>query len=910
MQTIRIILSAAKSLQQEKLELADLVENLNHSLESRNANILMLVWDGSETEKNGFKDKISDTDLCLTLYYDTFDESTQSELETAYQSFCEGKNPKKIYVYFKEGETISEKLKAFRDSFPTKYGHFYCSFSNIDTLKADFLLQFMEYQSKNLSTSKMLEVNNGKIIVDGKEYVDLKNVPFAGNNEEYNLLLKSIKKTQKLLAITDEDDPDYADYAADLQDMKEKLSKMESSLWDTALMITRLSTTKCSERLKRAMDLFTAGDNKGAQAVLNEEEIDKDIEHNLNLIKLGEEGKKGLITNIEEIRLKIKTLDNDWEVDDCEQIVSLYQKAISLGRNILDKDNYTDLLWDYAGFLDYQNLYTLADDINKECLALLRDFAQNGNEKAQYDLALFLNKIANIHLKEGLYDVAETELLESLTIRRALTKNNEKYYKPGLARCLEDCAILKTETNNFNEALSYIEEALKYRKDSYTKEEFTNSDSKYAHCLGSYGHVLSEMGRINDAINALNKSTDIYEHILMEKPEDADTLNDLAVYSDNLANLYTEIYKYEIAKEKCKRSLYIHEFLYKKQPNAYRPSYACNLLNIGVICHDMCAYEEALPYTTKACCLFKKMEEMNPGTYIADVALCLMNRANTLCALSDFSQSEEDYSEALSIYKKLAERNDDIYLEYVAKCIIGHCQISNIRLDYSRSCEEYSEAVSIYRSLSQKHPNIYLPELAYTLSLLGWQRINTKEGDIAEKELKEAICIYKNHDNSEYYKPYLAEAYLYLGRIYYDCLEKYDDAIEALQNCILIYNDMNHNNGANFDNEIGIACGDLGNAFHAKKELASAIEMFKKSIESFENIPNRTDTQNSGLANTFNNLAWLYYEKENIEEAEPLARKAVELEEILCTAIGSDTRNIANFRDTLNKILELKNTTL
>ena len=910
MQTIRIILSAAKSLQQEKLELADLVENLNHSLESRNANILMLVWDGSEAEKNDFKDKISDTDLCLTLYYDTFDESTQSELETAYQSLCEGKNPKKIYVYFKDGETVPEKLQAFKDSFPTKYGHFYCSFSNIDTLKADFLLQFMEYQSKNLSTSKMLEVKNGKVTIDGKEYVDLKNVPFAGNNEEYNLLLKSIKKTQKLLAITDEDDPDYADYAADLQDMKEKLSKMEASLWDTALLITRLSTTKCSERLKRAMDLFTAGDNKGAQAVLNEEEIEKDIEHNLNLIKLGEEGKKGLITNIEEIRLKIKTLDNDWEDDNCKQIVALYQKAISLGRNILDKDVFTDLLWDYAGFLNYQNLYSLADEINKECLTFLRDFAQNGNEDAQYDLALFLNQVANIHLKEGLYDVAESELLESLAIRHDLMTNNEKHYKPGLARCLEDCAILKTKVNHFNEALYYIEEALEYRKDSYIKEEFSNSNSKYAHCLGSYGYVLSEMGRIEEAINALNKSTDIYEQILKENPEDVDTLDAIASYSDNLANLYKEIYKYEMAKEKSKRSLDIYEILYKKQPNAYRPGYACNLLNIGVICHDMCAYEEALPYTTKACFLFKKMEEMNPGAYIADVALCLMNRANTLCALSDFSQSEEDYSEALSIYKKLAERNDDIYLEYVANCIIGHCQISNTRLDYSRSCEEYSEAVSIYRSLSKKHPDIYLPELAHALSLLGWQRINTKEGDIAEKELKEAISIYKNHDNSEYYKPDLAEAYLYLGRIYYDCLEKYDDAIEALQNCILIYNDMNHNNGANFDNEIGIAYGDLGNAFHAKKDLASAIEMFKESIESFENIPKRTDTQNSNLANTFNNLAWLYYEKGNIKEAEPLARKAVELEEILCEAIGSDTRNIANFRDTLDKILELKKTTL
>ena len=113
----------------------------------------------------------------------------------------------------------------------------------------------------------------------------------------------------EVLSITDEDDPDYADYAADLQDMKEKLSKMESSLWDTALMITRLSSTKCSERLKRAMDMFAAGDNKGAQAVLNEEEIERDVEHNLHLIQLGEEGRNGLKMNVEEYELKIKPND-------------------------------------------------------------------------------------------------------------------------------------------------------------------------------------------------------------------------------------------------------------------------------------------------------------------------------------------------------------------------------------------------------------------------------------------------------------------------------------------------------------------------------------------------------------------------------------------------------------------------
>lgn len=290
----------------------------------------MLVWDRSEDNKDDFQEKISDKDLCLTLYYDTFDASTQTELETAYQSLCEGKNPKKIYVYFKDGETVPEELQSFRDSFPTKYGHFYCSFSNIDTLKADFLLQFMEYQSKNPGSDKILEVTNGKVTIDGREYVDLKNVPFAGSNEEYNLLLRSINKTQKLLAITEVDDPEYADYAAELQEMKEKLSKMETNLWDTALMITRLSTTKCSERLKRAMDLFSTGDNKRAQAVLNEEEIEHDVEHNLHLMQLGEEGKNGLKINIDEYRLKIKTLENEMSDGWLEQILAVQERILKL----------------------------------------------------------------------------------------------------------------------------------------------------------------------------------------------------------------------------------------------------------------------------------------------------------------------------------------------------------------------------------------------------------------------------------------------------------------------------------------------------------------------------------------------------------------------------------------------------
>lgn len=55
---------------------------------------------------------------------------------------------------------------------------------------------------------------------------------------------------------------------------------MERSLLETAQLITRLSTTVSSARLAEAIRLFEQGDNKGADAVLNLVEIDRDAAAN------------------------------------------------------------------------------------------------------------------------------------------------------------------------------------------------------------------------------------------------------------------------------------------------------------------------------------------------------------------------------------------------------------------------------------------------------------------------------------------------------------------------------------------------------------------------------------------------------------------------------------------------------
>jgi tetratricopeptide (TPR) repeat protein len=78
----------------------------------------------------------------------------------------------------------------------------------------------------------------------------------------------------------------------------------------------------------------------------------------------------------------------------------------------------------------------------------------------------------------------------------------------------------------------------------------------------------------------------------------------------------------------------------------------------------------------------------------------------------------------------------------------------------------------------------------------------------------------------------------------------------------------------------------LGNVYFQKKEWKKAEGFYQKAIQ-----------KDPGNADAFNNLAWLYYtRKENLDQAEKLAQKAVEL--------NPEKEGI--YRDTLEKIRETR----
>jgi tetratricopeptide (TPR) repeat protein len=209
---------------------------------------------------------------------------------------------------------------------------------------------------------------------------------------------------------------------------------MESSLWDTALMITRLSSTKCSERLKRAMDMFSAGDNKGAQAVLNEEEIERDVEHNLHLIQLGEEGRKGLKINIEEYRLKIKTLENEMTEGWLSEVCKLNERIIELtsslyGDNSLEEAQaIMDATESIYLLEDFEKLYQYTQKALNIRVGLLGEMHLD-TAQCYNDLGVVSGKLGNLksyleYAKKGL------EIRENLGAPDALL--SESYNTVGL----------------------------------------------------------------------------------------------------------------------------------------------------------------------------------------------------------------------------------------------------------------------------------------------------------------------------------------------------------------------------------------------------------------------------------------------------------------------------------------------
>ena len=642
MKTIKIFIASSEELKEERVLMASLANELSTRLEKVGIQVIAVEWESldasmdEEHKQEEYNEKLRECDMCMVLYWTRFGMYTKTELDTAYHQKIAGENPQKVWVYFKETDNTSkepsEELKEFRNSFPIKYGHFYTPFANFDTLKAHFLLQFMEYQSQALQGKSLVEVKDGKVTVDGKEYVDLQNVPFAGNNEEYNNLREEIEELKEDLEEMSPDSPRYAKKADKLQKSKEKLAKMESSLWDTALMITKLSTTKCSERLQRAMNLFNQGDNKGAQAILNEEEIEKDVQHNLNLIKLGEEGKKGLKTNIDEYLLKIRTIENEMEKGWLQKRCELCDRVLQLSILLYGEDTKeTAIAYNKCGNAYYLfSNYSQAIEYHKKTLEIRKNVFGVKHPKS----ARSYNNIGHDYYRMGDYPQALQYYQKALEILKEVLGVEH----PNTAGSYVNIGVIYYKMGDYPLALKYQKKALVIKEKVWGVEHPDTANS-----YGNIGNIYLLQGNNYQALEYYQKALEICEKVLgIEHPYTANSYG-------NVGLAYSCIGDYTHALEYQQKALVIKEKVWGVEHPYTANSYG----NVGLAYSCIGDYTHALEYHQKAL----EIRERLLGFAHPDTAKSYENMGSVYSDMGDYTHGLEYYQKALKIEEKILGNN-------------------------------------------------------------------------------------------------------------------------------------------------------------------------------------------------------------------------------------------------------------
>ena len=875
MKTIKIFIASSNELEKERVLMASLANELSTRLEKVGIQVIAVEWESLDASMNEehkqeeYNEKLRECDMCMVLYWTKFGMYTEKELNTAYHEKIAGKNPQKVWVYFKEVDDPSklptEELKNFRDSFPTKYGHFYTPFANFDTLKAHFLLQFMEYQSQALQGKSIVEVKDGKVTVDGKEYVDLQNVPFAGNNEEYQLLQKNLKKTRKLLAVTEMDDPEYVEYATEIEEMEEKLTKMESSLWDTALMITKLSTTKCSERLQRAMELFSKGDNKGAQAILNEEEIAKDVQHNLNLIKLGEEGKKGLKTNIDEYLLKIQTYENEMEEGWEDKIISLYEKCINLGRNRIDDCKNAELLSDYADFLFYQHRYNRVEEIYTEALSLYRIINKTSDIDYEPCIIYCLKQLSLHYIYSNEYEKAEKVLNEILLsqkedgeedeqlryaetiVRLAYLHFNQLHYEKALEECEKSISIFRQ-----HERFGKLCESLYIRgiihkgmgkndlaeKDALEMFDYIKKYEIDNHISGAYnllGNAYNNQLKYNLAINAYQKALDNLKEKSLNNPHPY--LQEIAGNYTNLGHMHRLTNMYNAAYDDFNNARIILRTLVTEDPLQNSETYILCLYSLSDLCKETKQYKEAEEYINEAIDCSRALSKTDAERHLFDLAHSLNVKGIILYEQGKYEDAERTYLESLDIRRKIVADFGEKYLERVAQILSNlgllHCDMKK----FEEAENDYLEALSIYKKIISEYGlDKGGGDINFTLLNLGY--LNR--------------CKHNWQKAIEYYQ------------------ESIDVLNEGFEKGLVREEIVARKNISK--NHVGI-----GYCYRALKQYDNAINSFRIAVKVIDEYLNEENKKvfASVYSTALNECAWSLYKMNDYRKAEPFATKAV-----------------------------------
>ena len=653
-------------------------------------------------------------------------------------------------MYFKDSVEETPVIQTFKDSFATRYGHFFCRFENVDTMRLNFLLQFEAYQNE-IGAGGMLTTRGGRVEADGVPMVELGRVPFASRNPEREQLLADVERARRRVAKY----PDDEELVTEARELEERLQQMEGSLLDTARLITRLSMKASSARLEEAKRLFEAGDNRGANAVLRLEDIDREAEGNARRVREAREMERealaALAVNVEEYRMKVRTLANGMEKGWEREALQVYEQMTSVTRGVLTEEEWLSLAKEYADFAGLHRRHSVAEKMYRACLELYRE-----KIKDEAGLAETLQKLAREHVALGRLEEANKELEEAFdTIP---VDEDEKVFYAKEAAILVEQGRVNVALANFYKAKDCLDSALKLYKDAggkklygkemeAIKEEIKASERQQRERFGgvvtdedwafpSFGEFMASGGRFE---SMTEKDTDTEEADEEEYPAETTT----ATFSPDAANT-TAATPAKTIKEQMQEIFAQVAALEaeKKQPTAEAARDWEEKARRALKARDV---NGARNGWTNALGIWRKLAEESPEAYKIHVADTLRELILHYILEEDEPLVKDAVKEVTTIYREYAEREPEAYEDRLAD-VLGemgqaYAQIRN----YGEMTGIYTEIIHIYQQKAERteQPGSHTLKLARALGNRGVVHYQQERWEEAEDDFIEAIARYQ-----------------------------------------------------------------------------------------------------------------------------------------------------------------------
>lgn len=121
-------MASSAELKCERMELVDLLQDMNDYLEGQNVKLKPVLWEytdssmRAERKEDEYLAKLRECEICIVLFWQILGEYTVEELDVAVEGMQSGRCPKEVHVLFKApAPNASDELISFKEDFYNKY---------------------------------------------------------------------------------------------------------------------------------------------------------------------------------------------------------------------------------------------------------------------------------------------------------------------------------------------------------------------------------------------------------------------------------------------------------------------------------------------------------------------------------------------------------------------------------------------------------------------------------------------------------------------------------------------------------------------------------------------------------------------------------------------------------------------